>query len=41
MLYAGARELMRAEAQAGRMVEVDDEESVIEVGKKLEDYAEE
>ena len=37
MLYAGARELIRSESQAGRMIEVEDEESVLEVAKKLQE----
>lgn len=41
MLYAGARELMRAESQAGRLMDVDDEESVMDVGQKLASEAEE
>lgn len=35
MMYAGARELMRSESQAGRVVEVEDEEGVLDVGKVL------
>ena len=36
MLYAGARELVRAEAQAGRLLEVEDEEGVVGLPSLLE-----
>lgn len=35
MLYAGARELVRSESQAGKVIEVEDEEGVLEIGGVL------
>lgn len=35
MLYAGAKELMRAESEAGRALDVTDEEDVLDVAEQL------
>lgn len=37
MLYAGARELVRTESQAGKIIEVEDEDGVLDIGKTLGD----
>ncbi|KAI9728216.1 MAG: hypothetical protein M1828_004677 [Chrysothrix sp. TS-e1954] len=39
MLYAGARELMRTEAETSRVIEVEDEEGVLAVKDKLMEQA--
>ena len=41
MLYAGAKELMRSESGAGgKVLEVEDEEGVLDIGKILKGDAE-
>ncbi|KAF3929641.1 hypothetical protein ABW20_dc0107564 [Dactylellina cionopaga] len=35
MLYAGAKELMRNKAEAGKIVDAADEDDVVAIGEKL------